>query len=71
MEKLTKLQSFMFDKAQYEIIDTLGNRGLLKVDYKNNKYKVIGIKDRDSIQKVFLFAQSILAKKHGVNFANM
>lgn len=68
MEKLTKLKSFIFDKAQYKVIDAQGNEGLLKVDYKNNSYKIVGKIEKISHQELTDFAETILQRKHGVNF---
>lgn len=70
MEKLTKLKTFTFDIAQYEIEDKFGNKGLLKVNYKGKSYQILGIKDQDAYEELELFAQTILNKKHGVNFVS-
>lgn len=72
MEKLKNLKEFIFDKAQYQVQDTKGNKGLLKVDYKNKQYSIEGRGlATESIQELALFAQSILEKKHGINFAEV
>jgi len=71
MEKLTKLKSFMFDKAQYQVVDRLGNTGLLKVNYKDKKFEIMGDIESDSKKELTEFANTILDKKHGVNFANV
>lgn len=70
MEKLTKLKSFMFDNAQYEIEDKFGNKGILKVNYKAKSYEILGIKDIEAYDELSLFAQTILDRKHGVNFVS-
>lgn len=71
MEKLTKLNSFVFDKAQYQLVDSKGNKSLLKIDYKNNSYKVVGILDENAAEEISKFASAVLLRKHGVNFANI
>ena len=70
MEKLTKLKSFIFDVAQYEIEDKFGNKGTLKVNYKNKSYEIEGITDIEAYEELSLFAQTILDRKHGVNFVS-
>jgi len=70
MEKLTKLKSFMFDRAQYEIVDLEGNKGILLVDYKNNSYEIQGNIMEISRLELDAFAETILKRKHGVNFVS-
>jgi hypothetical protein len=71
MEKLTKFKSFTFDKAQYQLVDASGNKSLLKIDYKNNSYKIVGILDENATEEISKFASAVLLRKHGVNFANI
>jgi hypothetical protein len=70
MEKLTKLKSFMFDKAQYGIVDLEGNKGILFVDYKNNSYEIQGNIMEISRLELDAFVETILKRKHGVNFVS-
>ena len=72
MLKLNYTKGFYFDFAQYRVSDGYGNEALLKVDYKNNKFKLeengnpIG---KDFRTEIETFAKDMLARKHAVNFA--
>jgi hypothetical protein len=74
MKNLKSIKSFVFNYAQYEIADAAGNKGLLKVNYKDNTYIVdfnSASKSRDVKTEAGLIAQDLLQRKHGVNFANI
>jgi len=64
-----RIKSFMFDYAQYEIEDINKNKGLLIVNYKDNKYNYIGSSDKYLLIEISKIATDLLAKKHKVNFA--
>ena len=71
MKNLKYITNFVFDKAQYEISDRNGNFGLLKIDYKNNKYDFKTVqKSIKLIKEADRVAKDLLKRKHGVNFAN-
>ena len=70
MQKLKQIKTFFFDKAQYRIADYRGNKGLLQLDYANNKYRIVGTGMKKSVLKeVEGFAQDLLRRKYGKNFA--
>lgn len=70
MQKLKKIKKFIFDKAQYQVSDSYGNSGLLQVDYKRNSYKLVGaVLEENAEAEIKLFAQELLERKHGKNFA--
>jgi hypothetical protein len=70
MKNLKNINSFVFNYAQYEITDISGNRGLLKIDYKNKTHSYEGIADQDLTLELNKIARDLLSRKHGVNFAN-
>lgn len=61
----------LFDYAQYHFYDAKGNHILLKVHYRENSFEI----EKDgNVQNAFReevsqFARDLLARKHGVNFA--
>lgn len=67
--KTKYVSEFRFNKALYNVGDGK-DVFLLEVDYKNNKFEILG----NSISKKFKqevsnIAKALLEKKHGVNFA--
>lgn len=70
MEKFEKINAFFFDKAQYKVSDSFGNTVVLKVDYWNNSYELIGKLEKSAMEEINIFAKSILRRKHAVNFAD-
>jgi hypothetical protein len=75
MQDLKNVKKFIFDKAQYQIEDSLGNRGVLKVDYKSNKYQIKILSHSQNLEdtataELHSLAADLLKRKHGVNFAN-
>jgi hypothetical protein len=73
MLKLKYTKGFFFDYAQYRVSDGNGNDVLLKVDYKNNNFTLESNgnnKDNNFENEIRKFAKDMLAKKHGVNFAD-
>lgn len=72
MNNLQKTKVFLFNKAQYDVEDAYGNKGILLVNYKKKKYKVKSLTSKlheDSIQELTEFAEDLLNRKHNVNFA--
>ena len=73
MEKLIRLNVFKFDKAQYFVEDTFWNAGLLIVNYKLSKFRIVstvGLLEVNSVHELEEFAEDLLRRKHNVNFAN-
>jgi len=69
MKDLKYIKSFVFDYAQYEIADENGNTGILKVNYKNNKFEVVTSSSGELKSEAAKIAKDLLQRKHGVNFA--
>jgi len=71
MQKLKKVKTFVFDKAQYRVSDSSGNTGLLQINYANNPYEMSGaMLDKPAVAEIRLFAEDLLRRKHGRNFAS-
>lgn len=75
MKSLKNIKIFKFDYAQYVFEDSLGNNGVLQVDYKNNKYKTRSLNpneelDPASVIEISDFAEELLYRKRNVNFAS-
>lgn len=64
---MSNIQEFSFDHAVYKIVAD-GSQFYLKVDYKNNEFKLEGDIPKNT-KKVKLLATDMLKRKHGVNFA--
>jgi len=73
MKNLKFIKSFVFNYAQYEIADENSNKGVLKVNYKDNKFTIEDISgglSKKLITETTKVARDLLQRKHGVNFAN-
>lgn len=73
MRNLKFIKSFVFNYAQYEIADENSNRGILNVNYRDNKFTIEDISGKFSkklISETTKVAKDLLQRKHGVNFAN-
>jgi len=71
MKNLKSIKSFLFNYAQYDIADKHGNKGVLKINYKDNSYDIeLGIDDSALRVEVVTVAKDLLERKHGINFAN-
>ena len=70
--KTEYIQSFIFNKAKYNVKDSHGNDALLKIDFANNKYKIIGDKLRlESKNELSKIAKKLLERKHNNNRAEL
>lgn len=72
MQKPKYIKSFLFDVARYRLSDGAGDEVLLHVNYYGNSFyiedkgKTVNDNFRNEVGEV---AKSLLARKHGVNFA--
>ena len=67
---MTKITKFYFNKATYLIGDD-HNEFLLIVDYKNNKFNLVGKKGTKGLRKeAAVVARDLLKRKSGINFAD-
>lgn len=73
MKNLKYIKSFRFGYARYHLNDGDGDYIYLKIDYKNNKFKILtngkkrNANFRNEVKKV---AEDLLLRKHNVNFAS-
>lgn len=69
MKELKNIKTFLFDKAQYRVSDSRGNKGVLKVNYKNGSYQIKGnALEKSALKEISAFADDLVARKSGKNF---
>ena len=64
---MAKLAKFYFVKATYLLGDEQGKEVVMTIDYKDNSFRLRGSGLR---RTAMIVARDLLARKHGVNFAD-
>ena len=71
MISLKYTQGFFFKEASYVIIDSLGHRAVLRVNYQKGEYSLEGETLEEKVRdEIILAVEDMLARKHNHNFAN-
>ena len=73
MKQLISIKRFEFDTAQYRLSDGGGDQVTLQVDYKNNRFHILGsspVANPAFRAEIAEIAADLLGRKHGVNFAD-